>query len=181
MMAMLKSRGLGKRTAATISSSQALSSTSASPLTSDSTASRRKPPRSATFWDDEHDTVMSIKVFDLSGEYAITTEDGEKLFGQLADAITRSDQIELDFTSVRVFASPFFNAAVGRLLKDRSPQDLLNLIKITNLNTVGETVLTHVIQNSEQYYRNPAARKALDSILEKENTDVGEDDPGHHS
>jgi hypothetical protein len=124
---------------------------------------------------------MSIKVFDLSGEYAITTEDGEKLFAHLADPIRESQPIELDFANVRVFASPFFNAAVGRLLKERSARDLLSLVHITNLNSVGETVLARVIENSEQYYRNPAARKALDSLLEKESTDVGEDDPGNDS
>lgn len=134
-----------------------------------------------TFWDNEHDTIMSIKVFDLSGEFAITTEDGEKLFAQLEEPVQKSQHIELDFANVRVFASPFFNAAVGRLLKDRSARDLLNLISITNLNSVGETVLTRVMENAEQYYRNPTARKALDDLLGKENADVGEDDPGDHS
>jgi hypothetical protein len=117
---------------------------------------------------------MILDVFALSGEYAITTEDGRKLFEIIQPELADGKKIELDFRSVRVFASPFFNASIGPLLKDLSANDLRNRIEFSHLSEVGTSVLDRVIENSEQYYRNPEARRALDAILGRDDPDVGE-------
>ena len=122
-----------------------------------------------------------ISVLEFSGAHAITTADGDKLFHAIQAALKSDGSVDLDFSGVRVFASPFFNASIGRMLKDHPLAELMKLIHPVNLSQVGEAVLALVIQNSEQYYRNPDAKKALDSLLEGDTTDVGEDDPGHRS
>ncbi len=80
--------------------------------------------------------------------------------------------VELDFAGVRVFASPFFNAAFGRLLKDLTPEDLNRLLKVLNMTPVGRDTLKLVIKNSAQYYRDPAFRKALDEILMEQSEEL---------
>ena len=115
---------------------------------------------------------MKQNIYDLVGEFAITSEDGDKLLAVLKPEIDARHEVELDFTGVAVFASPFFNSSIGRLFADISREQLSKLLKIHNLNNVGQIVLNRVIKNSEEYYRNPEARKALDRILAGENDDA---------
>jgi hypothetical protein len=117
-----------------------------------------------------------IRVLDLSGEHAITTVDGEKLFVAIQAELKGRGVADLDFSGVRVFASPFFNASIGRLLKDRTFAELRSVIRFDNLPQVGEVVLARVVENSEQYYRNPEARKAVDALLGSDDSDVSEND-----
>jgi hypothetical protein len=64
-----------------------------------------------------------------------------------------------------VYASPFFNAAIGQLLKDIKSEDLNRLLKICNLVPAGLAVLKRVIENSKQYYSDENFRKAQDEVL----------------
>ena len=109
---------------------------------------------------------MVIKVFALSGEFAVATEDGTRLYDEMNSLLAGTENIELDFNGVRVIATPFFNAAIGRLLKDVSPEELRKRISFNNLSPVGHQVLVKVVANAKQYYHgDPAAREALDRIL----------------
>lgn len=111
---------------------------------------------------------MKYSILTLVGEDCITIEDGDKIYALIHPELAADRPVELDFAGVSVFASPFFNAAIGRLLKDFTPQDLNRLLKISNLAPVGMDVLKLVIKNSAQYYRDPALRKALDEILSEQ-------------
>jgi STAS-like domain of unknown function (DUF4325) len=125
-----------------------------------------KPPSTSQIWDNDQTGAMTITIFDLIGEFAVAAEDGQRVYEQITAALPSQAAIELDFSRVRVVATPFFNAAIGRLLKDVSPEDLHKRIFFKNLSTVGHQVLTKVIENAKQYYHgDPAAREALDKIL----------------
>ncbi|MBM4167859.1 MAG: DUF4325 domain-containing protein [Ignavibacteria bacterium] len=108
---------------------------------------------------------MKINLFDLIGEYCITLQGGEDVYELIHPELMAGRQVELDFLNVGVFASPFFNAAIGRLLEDLKSDDLNQLLKISNLNDVGNMVLRRVIENSKEYYSNPTLRNALDEIV----------------
>jgi hypothetical protein len=84
----------------------------------------------------------------------------------MTSLLATTESIELEFNKVRVIATPFFNAAIGRLLKDVSPEELQKRISFKNLSPIGQKVLTNVVENAKQYYHgDPAAREALDRIL----------------
>ncbi|MFH1097454.1 MAG: STAS-like domain-containing protein [Candidatus Desantisbacteria bacterium] len=108
---------------------------------------------------------MKITVYDLVGENCITLEDGQKIFDLIHPELSGDNIVDLDFKNVKIFASPFFNAAIGRLLKDIKPDDLNRLLKITNIVPIGLAVLKRVIENSKEYYSNPNVRKAVDEVL----------------
>lgn len=108
---------------------------------------------------------MKIEVRNTIGENCITVDDGRKIFDLIHHELLSGNTVELDFINVSVFASPFFNSAIGRLLKDIEPDDLNRLLIVTNLVSTGLTVLKRVIENSKDYYSNPEARKALDEVL----------------
>ena len=111
---------------------------------------------------------MKVDVYKIIGVNGITLEDGQKIFDITHPELIANKPVELNFDKVTVFASPFFNSAVGRLLKDIKPGDLNHLLKVSNLIPTGRVVLKRVIENSKQYYTDENARKALDAVLLEE-------------
>lgn len=108
-----------------------------------------------------------VKVHELVGENAITLDDGQTVYDRIAPSLKDNKSVEVDFSDVDVFSSPFFNAAAGQLLKDSDAADLNRLVKFTNLNPAGSAVLKRVIENSKQYYASPDYRAAQEEALKK--------------
>ncbi len=108
---------------------------------------------------------MKLNMRELLGENCITLGDGQKVYEQIHPKLKAGQPVELDFSGVSVFASPFFNAAIGQLLKDIKPEELNRLLKVSNATSVGINVLKRVIENSKAYYSDEDLRKALDDIL----------------
>lgn len=108
---------------------------------------------------------MKLDIYDLIGENCITLEDGQKIYDLIHPELLAGHPVEIDFAKVGVYASPFFNAAIGQLLKDIKAEDLNRLLKICNLVPAGLAVLKRVIENSKQYYSDENFRKAQDEVL----------------
>lgn len=111
--------------------------------------------------------METIKVFEIAGKNAISMQNGNKLYIKLMDFINKFNQFELDFKDVVLFASPFFNASFGLVLKDVDVEDLQKKILIINLNEVGRELLNHVIANALDFYRNSSSvSKVMDDKQE---------------
>ena len=109
---------------------------------------------------------MRIKVKELVGENAMTLDDGEVIYARIHDPLTQGETVELDFDGVQVFASPFFNAGVGRLLGDLTVDTLNAHLKFEHLSDFGARVLRRVIENAKDYYAAPAdQQRAIDRIV----------------
>lgn len=109
---------------------------------------------------------MHIKVKELVGENAMTLDDGEAIYARIHDPLTHGETVELDFDGVQVFASPFFNAGIGRLLGELTADTLNARLKFAHLSDFGARVLRRVIENAKDYYAAPAdQRQAIDRIV----------------
>lgn len=108
---------------------------------------------------------MQLLIKTLVGEDCITLEDGEKVYDRIHPELLDGRPVEVDFAGVGVFASTFFNAAFGRLLKDLTAETLNRLLTVTHITPDGLAVLRIVIENSTEYYTDPGVRKAVDAIL----------------
>jgi hypothetical protein len=108
---------------------------------------------------------MQCTVHEIVGENAITLDDGQGVYDQIQAALSAGQVVELDFAGVEVFASPFFNAAIGQLLRDHSADALNRLLRITGLNSAGYDVLRRVIENSKRYYASADYREAQSRVL----------------
>lgn len=108
---------------------------------------------------------MKYNVLSLVGENCITLDDGQKVYDLIHPELAAGRPVVLDFQGTRIFASPFFNAAIGQLLEDVSPENLNRLLSVSDLGPVGMNVLTRVIENAKEYYSNPNVRKAVDEVL----------------
>lgn len=95
---------------------------------------------------------MYINVKELVGENAMTLDDGNAIYSRIHDPLTHGETVELDFDGVEVFASPFFNAGVGRLLGELTADSLNSRLKFGHLSDFGARVLRRVIENAKEYY-----------------------------
>ena len=108
---------------------------------------------------------MKIEIFEIIGEDCITVEDGERIYDLIFPRLIADEKVELNFSKVEVFASPFFNAAIGRLMKDLTREELNSRLTITAIANEGMSILKLVIKNSVQYYHNEQYQKAHDAVL----------------
>lgn len=109
---------------------------------------------------------MRIKVKELVGANAMTLDDGEAIYARIQAPLTQGETVELDFDGVEVFASPFFNAGVGRLVGELTADTLNSRLKFDHLSDFGARILRRVIENAKEYYGATAAqRQAIDRIV----------------
>jgi hypothetical protein len=101
------------------------------------------------------------------GPYAVTLADGETVYRAIHPELRAGRPVRLDFTGVEAFAAPFFNAAIGALLEDLSVDDLNRLLCVDNLSSGGTLMVRLVIEHADQYYHNPAVRRAVDAMLDE--------------
>jgi len=114
---------------------------------------------------------MNIVILGIVGENAVTLDDGEKIYQKIIPALNAEEKVDIDFTGVKVFASPFFNSAIGRLLKDFSGEILNRYLSFNNLNPIGTEVLKRVIENSKQFYSKPEVQKAVEQTISQRSQD----------
>lgn len=113
---------------------------------------------------------MKIIIKDVIGQRCIIKEDGKKIFNIILDPIKSGKIITLDFEGVNQFASPFFNIAIGQLLKDKTitKEKLLSNLKFDNINEIGKMVAERVIDNAAKYHGDKDYSKIVDDILEQQ-------------
>lgn len=98
--------------------------------------------------------MTTIKVFDITGRNAISMQKGNLIYEILKLNCKNKEKVILDFDGVSLFASPFFNASVGHLLKDISVEELLQFMTPIHLNETGKELLNLVIANAIAFYSN---------------------------
>ncbi len=111
---------------------------------------------------------MELDVKSFIGERCVTAEDGESVYREIHDRLAADQPVSLDFSGVKVFASPFFNSAIGQLLKDLEASKLNELLTVEGLIADGRLVWERVVRNAKEYYGNPETRKTIDEILRQE-------------
>jgi hypothetical protein len=110
---------------------------------------------------------MAYKIYEITGEFATDADSGQHFYDLIYPQLLAGQPVELDFTGVNVFASAFFNFAIGQLLQDIFPEQLNECLKVTNLSPNGRNILKRVIDNAKHYYSDPQYQQAVDTVLEE--------------
>ena len=116
---------------------------------------------------------MEVKLQELIGTRCITKDDGQRVYDAIHSVLKDGKSVTLDFAGVTKFASPFFNFAIGQLLKDISANNLEVLLNIVNLLPDGSLVVNRVIENASRYHRDVDYRKIVDAILQQQAEEAG--------
>jgi len=96
--------------------------------------------------------MTRIYVREHIGRSGLSKRNGDILYKVIMDHIKENQKIVLDFAGVDAFASLFFNASIGRLLKDYYLEELHERLDFVNLTPVGQNTLRRTIKNSAEYF-----------------------------
>lgn len=104
-----------------------------------------------------------VDVQAVAGKYCLTMAEGGTLHKVLLPLLRRGEAVELNFEGVSMYASPFFNAAIGQLVKDISREDVGRLLSVRGLSSDGILVLRRSLDNATLYYAEQRVRDAWDT------------------
>jgi hypothetical protein len=110
---------------------------------------------------------MNVQVSTMTGEYATDAESGQCVYETIHPELLAERPVELNFAGVNVFASAFFNFAIGQLLQDFEPERLNRLLKVEALSPAGHRILNRVIENAKRYYSDAHYQTAVDTVIEE--------------
>lgn len=108
---------------------------------------------------------MIVKVNEIFGTSCISAEDGEKLYDLIKSFFDKNEKIIIDFSEVRFFASPFFNFSLGKIHSQYDSKTIENLLSIRIENSVGNLIVSKVIENSERFKN--TKNQTLDDLFDE--------------
>ena len=76
---------------------------------------------------------MKLEIKTFVGERCVTSDDGQRVYKEIHPKLAAGESVPLDFNGVTVVASPFFNLAIGQLLRDLKPDDLNELLEVEDI------------------------------------------------
>lgn len=115
--------------------------------------------------------MLKIDAAEVAGENCVTLEDGQRLYELIHPELAGDRPVQLDFAGTEVFASPFFNAAIGQLLRDIAPETLNRRLEISHLSAPGLRLLGRVIENAKNYYSSEELKQASNQALGDDDAD----------
>lgn len=111
---------------------------------------------------------MKVLVSEIFGVRCIVASEGQKLHDMILDSLKAGEEVLLDFSGVKQFASPFFNYSIGQLLNEISQDSFRKLLHLEGLDETGEIVVGKVIENASVYHADADYKKIVDDILERQ-------------
>ncbi len=99
--------------------------------------------------------IQTIRVFDTLGSpFAITTEDGEKVFEKINPILKQQEGVALDFTHIELVVSTFLNASVGQLYGIYNNDFIEAHFSVINMSPEDRVILAKVINTAKAFFSN---------------------------
>jgi hypothetical protein len=110
-----------------------------------------------------------ISVYDiLKSEYALTSEDGKKVFKLITNHLKNKEKVNLSFKKIKMTNVAFFRNAIGKLYRNYSEKFLKDYLIITDLSEGAKFLLNNALELSKFYYRDKNKYKKLINLYKKE-------------
>lgn len=107
----------------------------------------------------------------LNSTYAVSTEDGEKIYTLVNKKLSENSSIAIDFKDVDIIVSTFLNAAIGQLYGIYPTEFIQKHLTITNMSNEDLEVLKKVTDRAKTYF---ADMKGFDKVFKKHFPDASE-------
>lgn len=101
---------------------------------------------------------VPIQVINITPR-CLTGAAGEKLLHVMQPQLEQGASVCLDFTGITMFASLFFNNSITKLLKDFSPENIKERVRIINLNETGKKALARSLEVGGVFYNLTSEQK----------------------
>jgi len=110
----------------------------------------------------------TINIFDVvGGKAAVSTEDGDRLFGTIKAFLEKDFEVVLDFANIETLITTFLNAGIGQLYSKYDGPFLREHLKVNNLAPEDRDRMIKTIERAKEYFKNKdnvedSIREALD-------------------
>jgi hypothetical protein len=113
---------------------------------------------------------IRISIADLIGKpRAIAATDGETVFKEIHPYLKAGTPIALSFAGIRMVITAFLNAAIGKLYRDFTEEEIERLVEVTDLAEAFHPALQHSKTWSKAYYADPEGlERSIKEVLEDE-------------
>jgi len=100
---------------------------------------------------------VTLKIFEIVGsEYCVASDDGQKVYDQIALALDKGLKVQLSFQNVERLTSAFLNVAIGQLY-GKYPEDRLSeSLSATEIEPDDRALLKRVTDTAKLYFKDPA-------------------------
>lgn len=110
---------------------------------------------------------MNIKILDKFGPRCITSQDGQMLYDLMHPTLSQNQRVDIDFSGVEIFASPFFNYSIGQIFNTLDSENLRENLHITGENEIGHIIIERVIENSLIFKDKNSVVETINKVFEK--------------
>jgi hypothetical protein len=101
---------------------------------------------------------ITLYIYEIVGSsLCVASEDGQKIFEQIAIALTDGQNIRLSFRNVRSLTSAFLNAAVGQLYGQFPEEKIRDSLSVIDIERDDLALLKRVIDTAKIYFQSPSA------------------------
>ncbi|HEI6905126.1 TPA: STAS-like domain-containing protein [Yersinia enterocolitica] len=114
---------------------------------------------------------MKLIIKDFIGQRCILKDDGQRVFDKIQPILKKGEDVHLDFTDVKLYASPFFNYSIGQLFSDLTEIEIRKRLHIEGLDRVSASIIERVIENAIKFRSDVDYKKIVDEILEQQARD----------
>ena len=101
---------------------------------------------------------VTLQLTEIVGStLCVASEDGQKVYEQISQALLDGRQIQLSFLNVESLTSAFLNTAIGQLYGEFPEELLKNSLSVIKIDNTDVTLLRRVIETAKLYFSNPEA------------------------
>ena len=95
-----------------------------------------------------------INIFDVVGsKAAVSTEDGDRLFGTISAFLEKDLEVVLDFANIDTLITTFLNAAIGQLYSKYDSPFLREHLSVSNLQPEDRVRMVKAIERAKEYFK----------------------------
>lgn len=111
-----------------------------------------------------------INIFDeVSGDSAISVDDGDAIFKKIDKAFENKIKVILDFQNINLIITAFLNACVGQLYSKYTSEEITKYLEVINTSNENKKLFNIVIKRAKEYFSNPEDfDKSVNDVLGNE-------------
>ena len=100
----------------------------------------------------------------LQSPFAVSTDDGERIFKLIDQNFKKDKYVIVDFTSIELIVSTFLNASIGQLYGSYSTRIIQENLSIENMSNEDLGILKKVTDTAKAYFKD---KKVFDKEYNK--------------
>jgi len=101
--------------------------------------------------------LMQVLIKDkISKRFAVSTEDGDKIYHIIIGNFLKKEKVTLDFEGITLMTTAFLNAAIGQLYSNNqySSEFLNNYLSLINVEEQDAHLFRLVVKRAKEYFAN---------------------------